>query len=210
MCFWAVYASICTKIMQTEIEAKFTDINMDGMRARLKELGAKLVYPERLMKRINYDYKSGGNAWVRVRDEGDKITMTFKRILDRSLHGTQEVNLVVDDFQRAGEFLDAIGMTGKSLQETKREQWILDECEVTLDTWPWVPSFLEVEGPSEAAVRSAAAKLGMDWSHAMHGSVETVYQQHYDVTEEEIDAWPSITFIPVPDWLEAKRKKASA
>lgn len=191
--------------MQTEIEAKFTDIDMDAMRAKLKELGATLVYPERLMKRINYDYKQGGNAWVRVRDEGDKVTMTYKRVLDRSLHGTQEVNLVVDNFDRAGELLDAIGMTGRALQETKREQWMLDGCEVTLDTWPWVPPFLEVEGPSEEAVRSVSSKLGMDWSKAMHGSVETVYQQHYDVTEEEIDAWPSITFVPVPEWLEKKR-----
>ena len=195
--------------MQTEIEAKFTDIDMDAMRAKLKELGATLVYPERLMKRINYDYKAGGNAWIRVRDEGDKVTMTYKRVLDRTLHGTQEVNLVVDDFERAGELLDAIGMTGKALQETKREQWSLDGCEITLDTWPWIPSFLEVEGPSEEAVRSASSKLGMDWSNAMHGSVETVYQQHYDVTEEEIDAWPSITFVPVPDWLEKKRKTSA-
>ncbi len=193
--------------MQTEIEAKFTDIDMDAMRARLKELGATLVYPERLMKRVNYDFKAGGNAWVRIRDEGDRVTMTFKRVLDRTLHGTQEVNLVVDSFERAGEFLDAIGMTGKSLQETKRELWTLDGCEVVLDTWPWVPPFIEIEGPTEEVVRAVADKLGMDWSGALYGSVEVVYQQHYDVTEEEIDYWPSIAFIPVPDWLEKKRKK---
>ena len=41
----------------------------------------------------------------------------------------------------------------------------------------------------------------------MHGSVETVYQRHFDVTEEEVDKWKSIIFIDIPNWLEKKRKQ---
>ncbi|MEK7113697.1 MAG: hypothetical protein AAB873_02615, partial [Patescibacteria group bacterium] len=68
------------------------------------------------------------------------------------------------------------------------------------------PSFLEIEGPTEDLVKKVAFDLGFDWNKAMHGSVEPIYQMHYDVTEEEIDQWESITFIPVPEWLEKKRK----
>ena len=42
--------------------------------------------------------------------------------------------------------------------------------------------------------------------NALHGSVETAYQDLFDVTEDEIDSWEEITFIPVPDWLEIRRK----
>ncbi len=192
--------------MEIEIEAKFTDIDKEEMRTRLRQLGAILVHPERLMKRVNFNQENGKNAWVRVRDEGDKITLTYKRTFERTLHGTQEINLTVDDFQRATEFLEAIGLTGKAIQETKREAWTLDGCDITLDTWPWIPPFIEIEGPTEQAVRAAASLLGLDWERAMHGSVETVYQQQYRVTEEEVDSWPSITFTPVPDWLEKVRK----
>jgi adenylate cyclase class 2 len=194
--------------METEIEAKFTDIDSDALRTKLKETGATLVYPERPMRRKNYDHPDRGTmlGWVRVRDEGDKITLAYKQLDDRGLHGTKEISVIVDSFEKTCAFLEAITLVTKSYQETKREKWMLDEVEVTIDTWPWVPTFVELEGPTEGSVKEAASKLGFEWSHAIHGSVEPVYQMHYDVTDEEIDNWDSITFTPVPDWLEAKRK----
>ena len=158
------------------------------------------------MRRHTFDQTDGKQGWVRVRDEGDKVTMTYKRTFERTLHGTQEINLIVDDFDRASEFLEAIGLKKKAFQETKRESWAVNGCEVTLDTWPWIPPFIEIEGPSEEAVCGTATLLDLDWSKAMHGSVETVYQQHYEVTEKEVNSWPSITFAPVPEWLEKARK----
>lgn len=192
--------------MQTEIEAKFTDVDVDVVRETLRRLDAKLVHPERLMRRKNFEWADHRNAWVRIRDEGDKITMAYKRVEDRTLHGTKEVEIIIDDFDRGCALLEAIGIYPTNLQETKRERWELDGCEVTIDTWPWIPSFVEVEGPTEEAVRSTAAKLGCDWNQAMHGSVETVYQKHYNITEDDVNAWEVISFVPVPDWLEAKRK----
>jgi adenylate cyclase class 2 len=197
--------------METEIEAKFPDIDADALRQALKDKGAELEHAEVLMRRKNYDFpdrsleKMGG--WVRVRDEGEKVTMSYKQLNDRTLHGTKEVNTVIDDFDKACRFLEAIGLEPKAYQETKREKWLYNSVEITIDTWPWVPSFVEFEGPTEEEVRSAAAALGFDWSMAMHGSVETIYQMHYDFTEEEIDHWESITFTPEPAWLLAKRKQ---
>ena len=42
---------------------------------------------------------------------------------------------------------------------------------------------------------------------AYYGSVEIVYQQLYDVTEDEVNNWPEIKFIDVPEWLTAKQIK---
>ena len=55
-------------------------------------------------------------------------------------------------------------------------------------------------------VKDISSKLGFDWQYALHGSVEVAYQQYYDVTEEEVDEWETITFIPVPKWLKIKEK----
>jgi hypothetical protein len=52
-----------------------------------------------------------------------------------------------------------------------------------------------------------ASKLGFDWKDVLHGSVEKVYQEIYDVTEAEVDSWNPITFTEVPQWLESKRRK---
>ena len=54
--------------MKNEIEAQFLDINKDELRAKLKEMGAKLVKPEVLMRRVVFDL--GPNMFARVRDEG--------------------------------------------------------------------------------------------------------------------------------------------
>lgn len=196
--------------METELEAKFLDINSDSLRMLLKKSGATLVYPERAMRRKNFDYpdqrleKIGG--WIRVRDEGDKITFSYKRVIDRTLEGTKEISVNVSDFEVTCNLLLAIGLDCKSYQETKREKWFLDNVEVTIDTWPWIPTYVEIEGPTEEKLKAAAKNLNLDWPQALHGSVETAYQKYYNVSEEDVDSWETITFVPVPDWLEIKRK----
>lgn len=201
--------------MQTEIEAKFLHVDHDSLRKKLKAIGADCVQPMRLMRRKNYDYPDGHlgsryNGWVRVRDEGDKITLSYKQLNDRSLLGTKEVQVTVDSFEAADTFLQSIGLEQNSYQETRRESWRLGEVEIELDEWPWIDTYLEIEGPSEHAVRETAEKLGLDWREVTHGSVEVAYQAEYDVTEAEIDGWPEITFIETPEHIASKRRKVIA
>ena len=197
--------------MQTEVEAKFLNVNYEEIRAKLKKLGAVCEQPMRLMIRNNFDYpdrrleKVGG--WIRIRDESGKITLSYKQLNDRTLHGTKEVNLVVDDFQKATDFLKAIGLRLDNYQETKRESWRLDEVEVELDEWPWIKPFVELEGHSEEDIKKVAEKLNLDWSRAIHGSVENAYQAEYNVTEAEVDSIAEIKFVAVPEWLERRRRK---
>ncbi len=198
--------------MKPEIEAKFLDVDHDVLRAKLKEIGAECVQPMRVMKRQGYDFEDGrlrknNNGWVRVRDEGDKITMSYKQLNDRGLDGTHEVQLTIDNFEAAGDFLQAVGLKRNVFQVTKRESWRLDEFEIELDEWPWVKPYVEMEGPDEASLRDLAQKLDLDWSKVCHGSVEIVYQGEYDVTDEDIYSIPVISFDePAPDWLEQRRR----
>ncbi len=193
--------------METEIEAKFLNIDPEAMRRKLKESGGVLVHPEVLMKRRVFDHPTNKQGdWFRVRDEGGKITMSYKKVIDRTVHGTKEISLEVLDFDAACAILAAAQLRPKAYQETRRETWNLHGAEVTIDTWPWIPTFIEIEAPSEEQVRNAAAALGLDWNTALHGSVEPAYQQVYEVTEEEIDGWTEIVFGPVPDWLEPRRR----
>ena len=196
--------------METEIEAKFPDVDVAALRARLNKCGAKLIHPEVQMCRHVFDYpdkrleKIGG--WVRVRQENCKVTMSYKQLNDRTLHGTKEITIMVDDYDKAHDFLTSIGLASHAYQETTRETWLYKDVEVTIDTWPWIPTFVELEGPSEELVREVANDLNFNWDEAMHGSVETVYQMHYDFTEAEIDNWEEIRFCPPPEWLLAKKR----
>ena len=198
--------------METEIEGKFLDINVEEIKNKLKSLNAKMTHKERLMNSAIYDYedkrlgKIGG--WIRVRDEGNKVTLSYKQLNDRTLHGTKEVSLTINNFENACLFLESIGLKKKTVEEKKREEWILDEVEISIDTWPWIPTFLEMEGKNEKSLRNVCKKLDLNWDEVIHGSVEAAYQKYFNVTEDEVSNWASFVFTDnVPAWLEEKRIK---
>ena len=176
--------------MQIEYEATFLNIDKEEMRGRLNQVGAVLVRPEFLQKRVTFNLPSGheiSGGWLRVRDEGDKITTTLKIVDGDKIHNQREINLQVDNFEEAVKFLEAIGCQRKSYQETKRELWALDEVEIAIDEWPFLEPYVEVEGKSEASVREVSAKLNFDYGRALFCCVSTLYSMKYEVPEEFIN-----------------------
>lgn len=65
--------------MNTEIEVKFVDVNIDDMRDQLQTIGATCTQSMRTMRRtVLYPVSRDPDAFVRVRDEGDRVTLTYK------------------------------------------------------------------------------------------------------------------------------------
>lgn len=189
--------------MNNEIEAQFLDINKDKMREKLSEIGAKLIKPEVLMKRTVF--YTGDHSFARVRDEGDKIVMTYKNVLDdNSILGTKEVNVIVNNYNDAILFLKSCGLDVKAIQETYREIWTYDKIEICIDTWPWIPTFMEIEGPSEEEVWGLADRLGLDRKTAKFGSVDTTYQHYYGIDTDVVNLHtPEISFeMEPPEWTK--------
>ena len=189
--------------MNNEIEATFLEIDKDEIRGKLKAIGAECVKPEVKMRRTVFD--SGPHSFARVRDEGDKIVMTYKNFEDEdSIMGVKEVNVVVDDYDEAVRFVAGCGLEQKAIQETLREVWKLGKTEIGIDTWPWLPTFIEIEGPSEAEVWSVAEKLGFNKEEAMFGAVDKIYNRYYGVDTDTVDyETPVINFeINPPDWVK--------
>lgn len=168
--------------MQTEIEVKFLDVDFEKVRAKLNEAGAHLEQPMRLMRRslIEEPHHAAVHGFIRIRDEGDKITMTYKQRDDVSaMHGTKEVEVVVSDFDATIKLFEAAGWPPVTYQESRRETWRLGDAEIVLDEWPWIPPYIEVEAPSEESVRKASEKLGFVWSEALVGSVDSIYHRDF-------------------------------
>lgn len=184
--------------MQIEYEATFTDINKDEIRSKLKKAGAILEREEFTQRRSVFHLPEGNTikgGWMRVRDEGDKITMSVKVVDGNKIHDQKESCLTVDNYEEAETFLQTIGCKRKAYQETKRELWLLDEVEVTIDTWPFLEPFIEVEGGSEEAVKAVALKLGMSWDEAKFCAVDVLYAEKYAVTTDRINnQTPEIVF----------------
>jgi adenylate cyclase class 2 len=194
--------------MNTEIEVKFVDINIDVMRAKLQECGAELEQPMRLMRRVIIETEDlrGKDAFVRVRDEGDKVTLTYKQFDTLSLTGAKEIETTVGSFDNAIAILNQLGLTPMSFQESKRETWKYGATEVVIDEWPHLRPYIEIEGHSEEAVKSTAADLGFDWDSAVFGDVMAAYRTQYphlDINDSVVHT-SSLKFDdPLPELLEA-------
>jgi len=175
--------------MEKEIEAKFANVNHGEVRKKLRDVGAKLEKPMRTMRRVTIDnefMKTDKDSFVRIRDEGDKVTITYKQFDKLSLDGVYEVEIEVNDFEKAVELFKEAGLVHGSFQESKRESWTLGEVKIELDEWPWLDPYIEIEGPDEKSVKEVADKLGLGWENAVFGDVMTVYRVQYPhLTEKD-------------------------
>ena len=194
--------------MAVEYEATFLDIDKNEIRGRLEKAGARIVKPEFMQKRFVFSLPKGQEikgGWLRVRDEGDRTTMSLKVVDGEKIEDQKEICLVINDFKTGKEFLESIGCQKKSYQETKREIWDLDGVEVCIDEWPFLEPYVEVEGKSEEDVKRVSEKLGFDYSKAWFCSVGKIYNNKYGVPVEIINSGiPEITFDIENPFLKIK------
>lgn len=180
--------------MKNEYEATFLDIDATALKQRLAARGAVQAMPRTLLTRMIFENDAlASGAWVRLRSEGHRNTLTLKQVTDAaSIEGTKEIETVVSDLEATAEFLKAIGMVQKRYQQNYREEWQLNGVAYDFDTWPGLPTMLEVEGPDEASVQAAVDALGLDFSAAWFGSVDEIYKSELG---RDILAEPTLLFI---------------
>ncbi len=180
-----------------EIEAKFLDVDVSALVAQLGALGAEKI-GEYSYKRKLFDFPDGRlgkeNAWVRLRDEGEKIVLTYKQRFggadDLQHGGTNELETTVGDFATAEKILNALGLEEKIYKENKRVRYVLDGVEIDIDSWPLIPTYVELEGKSWESVQSVAEKIGFDFSKHIRGSNREIYAK-YGIDES---AYSTLTF----------------
>ena len=85
--------------MNTEYEVKFCGIDIDAIRETLKNNGGDLENPMRLMRRVVIDTPElkEKDAFLRVRDEGGRITLTYKQFQGSGVDGAKELEVNLND-----------------------------------------------------------------------------------------------------------------
>lgn len=189
--------------MKHEYEAKFLSVDTAELQGKLTRLGAVQAFPRTLLTRkiFENDVLEGGQ-WVRLRNEGTRSTLTLKQVTDASsIDGTTEIETEVADLPAMAEILRALGLSEVRYQENYREEWRLGEVAFDFDTWPALPTFLEIEGPDEASVRQAAALLELDYMQARFGSVDEIYKSEVG---RDILSEPTLLFASQQDGEPAR------
>jgi len=160
--------------MGVEIEAKMRLMDLPGLLARLKEIGAQQVAalsetnsyfdtPEGRLKSSD----QGLRTRVEVTDAGTKQQRVVTKITHKgpralgALKSRIETEVEVDNAKNAALLLGALGFHHVLSFEKRRVRYALDGCLVELDEVPIIGRFIEIEGPSDAAVMSVREKLGL-------------------------------------------------
>lgn len=164
--------------MKTEYEVRVLEVDVEEMTKKLLELGAEKI-GEYEQKRYVYDILPAQEGkWIRLRTNGTKATLTYKDIVSKTIDGTKEVEVTVDDFEATNELLQRSGIVHKNYQENRRIQYSLDGVEIDFDSWPQIPTYMEVEGKSEEEVQSMLEKLEVqkDKITALH--TQDIYEKY--------------------------------
>lgn len=167
-----------------ECEVKFLNIDVDQLITKIESLGGVKQF-DRIFKRIVFDYpdlrlNDEKAAWVRLRDEGDRVTLSYKQRLEVGTDGSNDRSMLeheveVSNFEQTAEIFRSIGLIDKFYEENRRIQYILDNVELDIDYWPQLKPYLEIEADSWDKVDAMIGKLGFDPADKKIYSTHQIY-----------------------------------
>lgn len=184
--------------MHTEFEARVLDINKELVIKKLEELGAEKIAEFDYKRRVYNFNPPTDHKWIRLRTDGNKTTLTIKKIENLSIDGTKEMEIEVSNFEETNRMLEELGYRSHTYQENKRIRYVLNDVELDIDSWPYIPTYLEIEGKSEEAVKSMINLLEVDKEKVTSLDVQGVFKEFYNI---------DIADVPVVKFDEPLDKK---
>jgi adenylate cyclase class 2 len=172
-----------------EIEVKFLEIDKPTLIEKLKSLNAQDLGEDFLKQEIFHDQQrkwKTENKFVRIRRTSKGSFVTFKHVEERTALGTVEIEFETSVPEKMRDFFEAIGLVMDHESEKIRHKFKLGEVIVDIDTFPKVPTYVELEGPSEEAIKEAAKILEFDWSKAVFGTASIVIEEVYKIPVKDL------------------------
>ncbi len=189
-----------------EIEAKFYVSDLERITTRLHELGAFLIQPRVLETNIRFDLPDASlRSERRVlrlrRDTEARLTYKDPSQNEKGVLSRREIEFTVEDFDKAKQFLEALGYqpifyyekyrttytleSDSLLSETHEQARGLQSCHIMLDELPY-GNFVEIEGDSLDSIQAVASKLNLNWDTAIAKSYNALFER-LRTTRPELD-----------------------
>ncbi|MDA2933740.1 class IV adenylate cyclase [Acidobacteria bacterium AH-259-D05] len=154
--------------LETEVKIRISQEELDPIRTRLTELGARCVSSRQEEENVLFDFpdrnlEAAGCA-IRLRIYGEHTLLTFKGKIQDDPHykKREELESSVSDAEKMKAILQALGMEAcfkySKFREIYRISLNQQRVEVCLDETP-VGIFVEIEG-SPPAIEDLAAHFG--------------------------------------------------
>ena len=194
-----------------EHEAKILNVDKSSIEEKLENMGARKIldavtyiegfdfdtntlnttpaYPlkfQNIVESINAlrgekDMFSQG-AYLRLRQEGEKCELIFKRKIKGDSGVKSEVEISVEiskeEWSETAVLMHELGLKKIVVQEKNRTSYSHPPYRYDIDTWPGVPTYLEVEAPTPEGVLEAVALLGIAQDNALSISAAEVFEMY--------------------------------
>jgi adenylate cyclase, class 2 len=187
--------------MPIEIEAKLSVPDLDVVRARLRDVGAT---PAGSCLETNTFFDSedrsllAADEGLRLRKRVDSKTSEIKYIITYKgprqhgqLKNRDEVECGVENDRDAMTLLSRLGFLRTLSFEKHRESWKLGGCSVELDLLPHLGTFVEIEGPTEAAILKVRDQLQLSERPIVKASYIALLMTHL---QDRGDTTRTVTF----------------
>ncbi len=175
--------------MGKESEVIILDVDRKEVARRLRELRAKRTgtYAFRRMEFLLKGSVKGAHSWGRVRTDGKKTTITLKEMQGKGgFTPMNEYEVGVDDFEEAMRIMDRLVRPKLATYfENTREAYSLGKAQVTIDKWPEIPAFMEIEAPTMGEVKRAYGLLGIKGRLVGNSPIHKIYGM-YGLEFEEV------------------------
>lgn len=169
-----------------EFEIKFLEVDVPELEKKLVKIGAKKV-DEYDYTRVLMDYPDGRmkgvHSWIRLRTDGKETTLTYKQRLgvksnDSSDDGMKEIEIVVESYDNTLELLKAIGLVIIREEKNKRLRYEREDVVFDIDSWPFIPTYIEIESTTLTKAKEAARELDFNPEAGIVGTAGMVYKKY--------------------------------
>lgn len=164
-----------------EIEAKFYVRDVERIRLSLQNLNARRIQSRVLETNIRFDLpdaklRAEGRV-LRLRRDTD-VHLTYKSASnnEQGVLSREEIEFVVGDFEKAKQFLEALGYQKLVYYEKYRTTYELDDTLIMLDELPY-GNFVEIEGEGIESIRAVANQLNLTWDTAIATSYHALFER---------------------------------
>ena len=164
-----------------EIEAKFYAQDLGRIQTRLQGLDSHLVQSRVLETNIRFDLpgarlRAEGRVLRLRRDTAVRLTYKSASKEEEGVLSREEIEFIVEDFEKAKRFLEALGYQKLVYYEKYRATYELNETLIMLDELPY-GNFVEIEGENIKAIRASAQQLHLNMEVAVATSYHALFER---------------------------------
>lgn len=175
--------NLTTNEEQEEIEKQtsskwLVDLLKETKNENLLELASNNLIVETVQK-----HGINPNKWIRVRETNGKTTITIKHILapnikENNIQNVMETEMEVPSIKEANNILEQLGFAFRNYQEKYRISYNINGVQIDIDSWPLIPTYIEIENDSVEKIKEVLKQLNLDKHEIVSCNTVEVYKKY--------------------------------